>query len=160
MSFAFTEIGELLTAGLEQPARAKLLELLEHNRGNVAHAALRAGVHVSTVKRWIVRLEVQSQLERIRARTKPRTMREETRTKLEEQRREQRRLTALQRALKRLGAERVAERTRISLPEVRRWLRGHSVALEVTWRLERLAAEVLERRRKQIRAWPSYGKPR
>jgi len=71
MSNSTTEIGTMICNGEERKAVAALLELLKASGGNSVHAAIAAGVHHATLKRWITNLEnrgfaVRKPLEKIR----------------------------------------------------------------------------------------------
>jgi hypothetical protein len=106
MSYEQTEIGALLKTNPAQAAEA-LEQLLLRARGNSVHAALIAGVHHSTLKRWVSKLEkykVRKKLEKIRSSTEPRGMSPTTRANLAERTSERRRVAGLQRMFDRLDA--------------------------------------------------------
>lgn len=107
MAYEETEIGTLVKT---DPARAAehLLELLRRAGGNSVHAALLAGVHHSTLKRWLIKLDkfkVRKQLDGIRETSETRNMSEERRVKLLETARENRRVAGLQRMYDRLDED-------------------------------------------------------
>lgn len=82
MSNSTTEIGTMICNGEEKQAVAKLLELLRGSGGNTVHAAIEAGVHHATLKRWITNLEnrgfsVRKPLEKIRKAAKDAALAEE-----------------------------------------------------------------------------------
>ncbi len=130
MSYEQTEIGELLKTDPAQAAEA-LVQLFRTARGNSVHAALMAGVHHSTLKRWVSKLDkykVRTKLEKIRETAEVRNMSEGQREKLAERAAERRRVAGLQRAFDRLDDEgRVKLASEVSVAD----------AVLTTWRKRR-----------------------
>ena len=111
MAYEETEIGKLVKSDPKRAAE-KLVELFQRAGGNSVHAALLAGVHHATMKRWVIRLDLRKHLDKARASgSSTRVMSSETRGKLLEKTREKRRVSGLQRMYDRLGPD---ERTRLA----------------------------------------------
>ena len=110
MAYEETEIGKLVKSDPKRAAE-KLVELFQRAGGNSVHAALLAGVHHATMKRWVIRLDLRKHLDKARASGASRAMSGEQRGKLLEKTREKRRVSGLQRMYDRLGPE---ERTRLA----------------------------------------------
>lgn len=123
MSYEQTAIGTLMKTDPAKAAEA-LVALFKKAEGNSVHAALLAGVDHSTLKRWVIKLDVQTKLDKIREKASPRPMTEGQRTKLKERAAERRRVAGLQRAFDRLdeaGVVKLASEVSVSVKVLTTW---------------------------------------
>lgn len=107
MAYEETEIGKLVKT---DPAKAakQLVELFERAGGNSVHAALLAGVHHSTLKRWVSKLDkhkVRKKIDSVRETGTPAKMTPAKRTELSARTLERRRVAGLQRTFDRLDVD-------------------------------------------------------
>lgn len=126
MAYEETEIGTLVKT---DPARAaeQLVKLFEKAGGNSVHAALLAGVHHSTLKRWVSKLEkhkVRKKIVSVRETSEPVKMSDTRREQLSATALERRRVAGLQRAYDRLdaaGLQALADETGVGLRTLQNW---------------------------------------
>ena len=161
MAYEVTKIGQLIDT---DPARAakELVQLFKRTNGNSVHAALHAGVHHATLKRWTNKLDkdhgVKKKLEAIRSKAKPRNMADTTKVKLEEKAQERRRLDGLRRTYDRLDDDTlatIAKKLKVKPDDLNNWRRHRALMLkDKAWLATKVETElnrVQERYRKALR---------
>ena len=153
MAYEETRIGKLVDSDPDKAVEA-LLGLFQRTAGNAVHAALLAGVHHATLKRWVAKLDethgIRAKIERIRAKAaEPHTLTDAARERLTERADERRWLDGLRRTFDRLGeaqVEAMAAKLGLKPATLATWRRtvdavAPRTARAIEERLERLQAK-------------------